>query len=56
MNGDRADDPDLPWKPQCADINTDNVWNSSGSPHGYGNYWCDLDSPTRTVCMMIQFR
>jgi hypothetical protein len=46
LNGDQSDDPDLPWAPQCTDNNTANVWNSSGSPHGYGNHWYGFDSPT----------
>jgi len=32
-------------KMQAADTGTDNYWNTSGSPHGYGNYWTDWTSP-----------
>jgi parallel beta-helix repeat protein len=30
---------------QAIDSGTENRWNSSGSPHGYGNYWSDLTGP-----------
>jgi parallel beta-helix repeat protein len=30
---------------QAYDYGTDNRWNTSGSPHGYGNYWSDLTTP-----------
>jgi parallel beta-helix repeat protein len=30
---------------QAIDSGTENRWNSSGSPHGYGNYWHDLTTP-----------
>jgi len=30
---------------QAYDDGTDNRWNTSGTPHGYGNYWNDLTSP-----------
>jgi parallel beta-helix repeat protein len=32
-------------KIQAYDAGTNNWWNTSGSPHGYGNYWSDLTSP-----------
>ena len=30
---------------QACDDGTNNRWNTSGSPHGYGNYWGDLTTP-----------
>jgi len=30
---------------QAYDDGTDNFWNSTGSPHGFGNYWGDWTSP-----------
>jgi len=30
---------------QAYDDGTNNWWNTSGSPHGYGNYWSDLTTP-----------
>jgi parallel beta-helix repeat protein len=30
---------------QACDNGTNNHWNSSGSPHGYGNYWSDWTAP-----------
>lgn len=30
---------------QAYDSGTSNWWNSSGSPHGYGNWWSDLTAP-----------
>jgi len=30
---------------QANDDGTNNHWNTSGSPHGYGNYWSDLTTP-----------
>jgi parallel beta-helix repeat protein len=30
---------------QAYDYGTNNRWNTSGSPHGYGNYWSDLTTP-----------
>jgi len=30
---------------QAYDDGTNNRWNTSGSPHGYGNYWDDLTTP-----------
>jgi parallel beta-helix repeat protein len=30
---------------QAYDAGTNNYWNTSGSPHGYGNYWSDLTTP-----------
>jgi parallel beta-helix repeat protein len=30
---------------QAYDDGTDNRWNTSGSPHGYGNYWGDWTTP-----------
>jgi parallel beta-helix repeat protein len=30
---------------QASDDGTNNWWNTSGSPHGYGNYWSDLTTP-----------
>lgn len=34
-----------PLRPQGNDNGTDNYWNSSGAPHGYGNYWSDWTQP-----------
>jgi len=33
---------------QAYDDGTNNWWNTSGSPHGYGNYWSDLTTPDTT--------
>jgi parallel beta-helix repeat protein len=30
---------------QASDSGVDNKWNTSGSPHGYGNYWSDWTTP-----------
>jgi parallel beta-helix repeat protein len=30
---------------QAEDDGTNNWWNTSGTPHGYGNYWNDLTTP-----------
>jgi parallel beta-helix repeat protein len=30
---------------QAFDEGTNNSWNTSGSPHGYGNYWSDWTTP-----------
>jgi len=30
---------------QANDTGTNNRWNTSGTPHGYGNYWGDLTAP-----------
>ena len=30
---------------QAYDDGTNNWWNTSGTPHGYGNYWSDLTTP-----------
>ncbi len=33
---------------QAADSGTNNYWNTSGSPHGYGNYWADWANNNNT--------
>jgi hypothetical protein len=30
---------------QAYDEGINNRWNTSGAPHGYGNYWSDLTTP-----------
>ena len=34
---------------QAYDDGMNNWWNTSGSPHGYGNYWGDLTTPDNNV-------
>jgi hypothetical protein len=32
------------WKPSALDTGTGNIWNTSGAPHGFGNYWANFSS------------
>ena len=43
-NAIRSGSHNATWTPQAADNGTGNVWNTSGTPHGYGNYWSGFES------------
>jgi len=40
---------------QAYDDGTDNWWNSSGSPHGYGNFWRDWTGPDGDHNGIVEF-
>jgi parallel beta-helix repeat protein len=40
---------------QASDESGLNFWNSSGSPHGYGNYWSDWSSPDNNTDGIVDF-
>ena len=40
---------------QGADSNNINFWNTTGSPHGYGNYWSDWVSPDNNSDGIVDF-
>jgi parallel beta-helix repeat protein len=40
---------------QVNDDGTNNRWNTSGSPHGYGNYWDDLTTPDNNFDWIVDW-
>ncbi len=43
---DNGEESPVTWQPMAMDNGADNIWNTSGTPHGYGNYWSNFSSPS----------
>ncbi len=43
---DNCEPSPVTWSPCANDTGEGNRWNTSGTPHGYGNYWSNFTSPS----------
>lgn len=54
-NNNGATDTYDPAHIQAYDDGIGNIWNSSGSPHGFGNHWSDWTSPDANMDGIVDF-